>query len=100
MGSELTATQDQFLAVLSLAAGDPALGGHAGLRDRMAPTVAATFTTTQGMVDGVHGFGTGVRADAAMTISTGFTETDVDLVEVTDLADGGAAGAADTPHFA
>src|SRR3954466_9205018 len=100
MRSKLTTTQDQFFGLLTRITGDAALGRHACFAYGMTTAIAATFTTTQGMVDGVHSLCTGVGADAAMTISTGFTETDVDPVKIADLADGGAAGAADAPHFA
>src|SRR3954454_19778360 len=77
-----------------------ALGGHAGFADRMASAVAAAFATTQRMVDGVHCLGSGMRANAAMAISTGLAEADVDPIEIAKLADRRPAGAADAPHFA
>src|SRR5689334_11268550 len=63
MLAELAAAEDQLLAVLLVAAGDTALGGHAGLADRVAATIAAAFTTAQRVVDGIHRLGTGVRAN-------------------------------------
>src|SRR5690242_968923 len=62
--AELAAAQDQLFRLLLGVAGDAALGGHARLADRMAATVAATFTTAQRVVDRVHRLGTGVRANA------------------------------------
>src|SRR5581483_2693073 len=93
------ATQDQFLAVLARLAGDAALGRHARLAHRVATAVAATFTTTQRVVDRVHRLGTRVRADAHVAAAAGLANADVDPVEVAQLADRRAAFALHAAHF-
>src|SRR5207249_2108580 len=98
--AELAATQDQFLRRLSRRPRDSTFGRDTGLADRMTSTVAATFATTQRMVDGIHRLGTGVRADAHVTRAAGLADAHVDPVEISELADGRAAGAADATHLA
>ena len=78
----------------------PPLDGHARLADRVTPAVAAAFAAAQRVVDRVHRLGTGVRADAHVAAAAGLADADVDPVEVAELADRRAAGAADAPHFA
>ena len=73
------------------AAGDAALGRHAGLADRVTSAVAAAFAAAQRMVDRVHRLGTGVRADAHVAAAAGLADADVDPVEVAELADRRAA---------
>ena len=98
--SELAAAENQFLRLRSWAAGDATLGRNACLADRVTTTVAATFTTTQRMVDRVHGLGPGVRADAHVTAAAGFAEADVDPIGVAELADRRPALALHSTHFA
>src|SRR5438874_9939432 len=98
--AELAATQDQLLRRLSRAAGDSTLGRDTGLAHRMTSAVGSTCATTQRMVDGVHRLGTRVRANAHVTGTTGFADRNVDPVEIAELADRRAAGAANATHFA
>src|SRR5687767_12495057 len=77
--AELAATQDEFLAVLLLAPGDAALRRHARLAHGMTTTIAATFTTTQRMVDRVHRLGARVGSDAHVARAAGLADADVDV---------------------
>src|SRR5690349_7068626 len=83
--AELAPAEDQLLTVLALVARDAALGGDAGLADRVSPAVAAAFAAAQGVVDRVHGLGPGVRADAHVPGAAGLADADVDPVEVAEL---------------
>src|SRR4051794_2422285 len=99
MRAELAATQDQLFGCLSRAAGDSALGGHTGLAHGMTSAIGAAFAAAQRMVNRVHRLGTRVRTDAHMTTAAGLADAHVDPVEIAELADGRAAGAADAAHF-
>src|SRR4051794_38161639 len=97
--AELAAAEDQAFAVLPRAAGDAALGGDAGLADRVPAAVGAAFAAAQRVVDRVHRLGPRVRADAHVPRAAGLADADVDPVEVAELADRRAALALDPPHF-
>src|SRR5207248_8518930 len=92
--AHLAAAEDQLVAVLLGVPGDAALGGDAGLADRVSSAVGAALATAQRVVDGVHRLGPGVGADAAVTVAAGLADGHVDPVEVAELADRRAAGAA------
>src|SRR5438067_2222205 len=100
MRPELPSAQNQFIAVLSRMPGDAALGGDAGLADRMPPAVGAALAATQRVIDRVHRLGPRVRADAHVTRAAGFSDADVDPIEIAELPDGGAALALHAAHFA
>src|SRR5205807_8361203 len=85
--AELPPPQDQLLALGPRAAGDPALGRHAGLAHRVTPAVAAAFATAQRVVDRVHRLGTRVRADAHVPAAAGLADAHVDPVQVSQLTD-------------
>src|SRR5687767_5846216 len=97
--AELTAAEDQLLAVLPRVPGDAALGGDAGLADRVAAAVGAAFAAAHRVVDRVHRLGTGVRAVAHVALPAGLADADVDVVEVPELTDRRAARRADAAHF-
>src|SRR5688500_18567256 len=97
--AELAAAEDQFFAAGVGAAGNAALGRDARLADRVTAAVAAAFAAAHRMVDRVHRLGTRVRAVAHVPLPAGLADADVDEVEVGELADRRAAGAADAPHF-
>src|ERR1700722_16275615 len=80
--------------------GDSALRRNAGLAHGMTSAVAAAFAAAQGMVDRVHRLGSGVGTNAHMAGSSGFADADVDPIQISKLADGGTAGAANSSHFA
>src|SRR5689334_21888131 len=90
--AELAATQDQLFGCLSRAAGDSALGGHAGLADGMTSAIGAAFAAAQRVVDRVHRLGTRVRADAHVSRAAGLADAHIDPVEIAKLSDGRAAG--------
>src|SRR5688572_27225844 len=98
--AELAAAEDQLLAVLAGAAGDAALGGDAGLADRVPPAVAAAFAAAQRVIDRVHRLGPRVGADTHVPAAAGLADADVDPVEVAELPDGRAALALEPPHLA
>src|SRR4051794_7382498 len=97
--AELAAAEDQAFAVLPRAAGDAALGGDAGLADRVPAAVGAAFAAAQRVVDRVHRLGPRVGADAHVPRTAGLADADVDPVEVAELADRRAAFAFAPPHF-
>src|SRR5262245_5227294 len=66
----------------------------------MAPAAGATLATAHRMIDGVHGDAAVVRTTPEPALATGFAQADVLVVEVRDLADGGAAGDVDLANLA
>src|ERR1700722_12568824 len=80
--------------------GDSALRRNAGLAHGMTSAVAAAFAAAQGMVDRVHRLGPGVGTNAHVAGSSGLADADVDPIQISKLADGGATGAANSSHFA
>src|SRR5699024_10880089 len=88
-----TATDNHVIAVTLRAAGAAFLlspWGH-----RMTTTGGLTLTTTVRVIDRVHDDTTDGWAPALPTHTTGLAPTDVDLVGVADLTDGGAAADVD-----
>src|ERR1700730_13762059 len=83
------ATDDELLARLVLVAGAPL--GLAPRRDRMAPTGRLALAATEGMVDGVHGHATRLRAHALPTVSARLPQRRELGLRVADLTDGRAA---------
>src|SRR5258708_40304232 len=81
-GTKLAAAKDEFFTVLTRAAGDSALGGDAGLGDRMTSAVAAGFTTTQPVVDRIHGLGSRVRAEAHVARAASLAAAGIDPIEI------------------
>src|SRR5687768_8074940 len=65
----------------------------------MPPTIGAALTTTEWVVDRVHGLGARVRADAHVSRAAGLAEVDVDPVEVAELTDRRAALALHAAHL-
>src|SRR5258708_24350047 len=66
----------------------------------MAAAVAAAFAAAQRMIDRIHGLRSRVWADAHVPRTAGLADADVDPIEIPDLPDGRAAGAANAAHFA
>src|SRR4051812_15899665 len=66
----------------------------------MTSAITTAFAAAQWVVDRVHRLGTCVRADAHVTASPGFSDGNVDPIQIPKLPDGRAAGAADATHFA
>src|SRR2546428_12448464 len=78
MRAELPSPENQLLTVLSGMSRDAALGGHAGLADRMTSAVGATFAAAQRVVDRVHRLGARVRSVAHVALPPGLADVDVD----------------------
>ena len=66
----------------------------------MTTTGATTFTTTERMIDGVHGNATDLRTTAQPAIAAGLAELDILVMNVSDLTDGGATGGQDLADLA
>src|SRR5437016_6015839 len=98
--AHLAAAHDELVAVLLGVPGDAALGGDAGLADRVSSAVGSALAAAQRVVDRVHRLGPGVGADAPVAVAAGLADGHVDPVEVTELADRRAAGAAHAAHLA
>src|SRR5688500_18588551 len=100
MLAEPATAEDQLVTVLLRMTGDATRRRHAGLADRMAPVVAAAFAAAQRVIDRVHRLGARVRAIAHVALPAGLADADVDVVEVSQLANGCAALALDAAHLA
>src|SRR2546421_516929 len=98
--AELAAAQDQLVTVLAWVPRDSALGGAAGLADRMPSAVGATFAAAQRVIDRVHRFGARVGPVAHVALPAGFADAHVDVIEVSELANRRAALALHAAHFA
>jgi hypothetical protein len=62
-------------------------------------TGGLSFTTTVRVVDRVHGYTTGLWANALPAVTAGFTDLGEFVFLVTDFANGGSAINGDTAHF-
>src|SRR4051794_20949268 len=90
-------TNDHLVGLLALLA-RPTLG-LAPRRDRVATTRGLALTTTEGVVDRVHGHTTDVRALALPTVPAGLADRDQRGLGVADRSDGGAAVDRHAPHL-
>src|SRR5215467_10494294 len=58
-----------------------------------------SFTAAMRMVDGIHDDATDVRSTAQPSAATRFTDADVLVIQIANLADRGHAGGQNTAHF-
>lgn len=66
----------------------------------MSSTIGATFPASEGVGDRIHSFATDMRFSTHVPFSTCFSEFDILMFGVTDLAESGSAGCRDHSHFA
>src|SRR5262245_13610132 len=83
-----TATTDDELGAGLLRTPRAALGLAPG-RDRRAASGTAALTTTEGVVDRVHGDAAGLRADTLPAVAAGLADLHQFVLAVPDLADRG-----------
>src|SRR3954469_1981918 len=95
-----TAAHDQLVGFLVLRAGALAERRHAPRRDRMAAALRLALATAVRMVDRVHRASADGRALAEPAAASRLADRDVAVLDVPDLADGGAAGEQHAPHLA
>ncbi len=62
----------------------------------MASATGATLATTHRMSDGVHGYAANVRSPSSVPVPSGFANTNVLMVDVSELPD--SSPALDTNH--
>src|SRR6266852_459768 len=65
----------------------------------MAATRGLAFAAPKGVVDGVHGHASRLRADALPTVATGLADADQLRLGVAHLSQGGPAVDRDPAHF-
>src|SRR4051812_42261900 len=95
-----TAANDQFVGFLVLRAGALAERRHAPRGDRMTAALRLPFATPVRVVDRVHGAAADGRALAEPARAARLPDRDVAVLDVPDLADGGAAGEEHAAHLA
>ena len=100
LGRFASAANDKFVTGFILL---PGLGTEGGLTPgghrNAATDGGATFTTTVGVIDGVHDATANLGATTQPAGASGFTQGDVARVDVPHLSDGGVTLAANHPHF-
>ena len=62
----------------------------------MSSTTGTSFATAHRMSNGVHGYASNVRSATTMSVSSGFANTNILMVQVSNLTNGGSA--LDTNH--
>ena len=65
----------------------------------MTTTLGSTFPTAKRMVHRVHGSTACMRSSTEPAFATGFSQVDVHVIGITDLANGGPALGTDTANF-
>src|SRR5689334_4307337 len=101
LAARLTATTDDVLVGLLVAAGLIAQGWLTPWRLRTCETNRlTTFTTTMWMVTRGHGRTADGWANASVTFTTSFTKLDIAVIKITDLTNGCITNLMDQANFA
>ncbi len=66
----------------------------------MPATATTTLATTHGVRNRVHGCSSVVRAASFVTHTTGFTPTNILMIQIANLSDGRTTANMNTAHFA